>query len=521
MAQKQVIDANLMYKIGVASKADPMAKAEAEKRKERKERMRNYLLSAGKLAMNFYIQGQQYASKLMSESGPLLSALDTQQIKSKLIDNMDVANVIEGAHEQLNDYTKTMKRNRLNVTGETYRNASQGRSALMEKIKNLTSTTDNLVLLQEQYGKDFSEWSGISRYAEDFLSVYSGLDKSSAPPIFEHNSQEQIRNAWLIASGEYTKHTYLDPETLEYKIRLEMPSEEGADPVIQEMTMTEFTNSLALRGDSTIGELSLRGVDEIIGNNYQVDIDKVKEDYFGRVTEIFNNEKLVNTNTFKTWLSNGVFTYTDNDGELVTTNPIHYIAEEIMSEAGWDLVGQPGQPGPVDIESTPNVDESKLTVEYNDSMLTYSGLVDEIKNMKFLRPNDRKKGVELYMMMIESKHNRLNSIYEDQLSKQEENKRKTATSWMVGGSWVPVSDVRDAAAAIESNKDFDFIEIPWTSKNTPWSAMRRVDGVYQLLSSKKGRWKDMDDAVDAARNLDIFKRVNFGKNNVEGEAELD
>ena len=192
-----------------------------------------------------------------------------------------------------------------------------------------------------------------------------------------------------------------------------------------------------------------------------------------------------------------------------------------MSEAGWDLVGQPGQPGPVDIESTPNVDESKLTVEYNDSMLTYSGLVDEIKNMKFLRPNDRKKGVELYMMMIESKHNRLNSIYEDQLSKQEENKRKTATSWMVGGSWVPVSDVRDAAAAIESNKDFDFIEIPWTSKNTPWSAMRRVDGVYQLLSSKKGRWKDMDDAVDAARNLDIFKRVNFGKNNVEGEAELD
>jgi hypothetical protein len=141
--------------------------------------------------------------------------------------------------------------------------------------------------------------------------------------------------------------------------------------------------------------------------------------------------------------------------------------------------------------------------------------------MKFLTENDRKKGVELYMMMIKSKHDKLYNHNQKLLRKQRRSSSGPST-YMVGGRYVPKSDVRSVTGALESGKDFDFIEIPWTSKNTPFSAMRRVDGEIELMNLD-GDWEYMESAKDAAVNLDIHGRVDFGKFDTDdsGEKELD
>ena len=284
MAQKQVIDANLMYKIGKASKADPMAKVEYEKEKEKKERLRNYLIAGGKLAINYWMQTQSYGAKLQQQSSPLVTDLTLAMRKAELIENLEVQNSVSSIEASLYDATKTMKKYRLFPNSEKYMQAEQQRNMSLVAIKNLTGTTDKLASLEDTYAGYYADHWGIQQGDASFGDAFAG--ETNPPSILAHNSQEQIRNAALVASGEWRNHAYLDPETHEYMIRLDV----NGNTV--DMKMADFANNLATPGDTAINELASKGIDELLQGKTNTPYSLHTGWYETKVRDIFNNPKI-------------------------------------------------------------------------------------------------------------------------------------------------------------------------------------------------------------------------------------
>ena len=489
MAQKQVIDANLMYKIGVASKADPKAKLEYEERMAKKERMRNYLLAAGKLAVNYWMQTQSYGAKLQEQSSPLVTELTLATRKAELMDNLKVQDSIKNIESNLYDATKTMKRYMMFPNGEKYMAAEQQRNIALTHIKKLTESTDKLAALEDTYSGYFSNLDNKPQSDASFSEAFSA-NLNSPPAILAHNSQEKIRNAALVASGAWRDHAYIDPETNEYMIRLDMNGQ------TVDMTMAEFSSNLATPGDTKINELATKGIDELLSGKTNTPYSLHSDWYETKVRDIFNNPSLVNETSYKTWLFQG--TYYDKDGNVTT--PAEAIAQEWMrkNEVGF---GGENQPGPVDMPGTPGVDETELTLQYNDKLLSYAGVLDEMREMRYVDENSRKPGMELYLDMLQTRHNKLYNYAAEKARLTVNKDPKKPKNVRINRQSFPYSDIKQTIDAIESGQDFGAVQT--SHFHDRYAAIRRVDGVYELWDKELEEWDPVDNLNRAILNLDI------------------
>ena len=495
MAQQQVIDANLMYKIGKASKADPMAKVEAEKRKAKQDRMRNYLLSAGKLAVNYWMQGQQYIGKLQAQTSPMVTDLDLAQRKAELVDNLEVQNSVKAIEQRLYNAQKTMKKLRLFPNNEKYIAAEKERNFALNYIKKLTKTTDKLALLEETYAGYFANHWGVNQSDAEFADAFSGIMNNPAS-IIAHNSEEEIRNAGLIASGEWRKHAFIDPETNEYMLRLNVNGDETT------IRMEDFVNNVATPGDKTINELATNGIDQLIQGKTSTPYSLHSDWYETRIREMFNNPELVNENSYKTWLFTG--TYTTGDGQTMT--PAEYLAQQWMKNNDVGFGGK-GQPGPVDIVGT-EIDERTLTLKYNDETLTYLGVLQEMKNMNYGDENSRKAGMELYLNMVKNQHDKIYDYNRRQARKNtNRNPKKRTKIQLLPGQYYYPEKVAPVISAFASGNDFEeFIG----DISSEYARVKRVGEDY-FLKGSKDEWSDpytlneVTDAIGVTRIVEGLK----------------
>jgi hypothetical protein len=456
MAQQNVINAALLYKIGHSQHADPAAKLDYEmdvkRREEKRERLRNFLTSAGQMAINYWLQGQQYMRKLQEQQSPLVGELDLKSRSAGITHDLELHNNIQNYSDQLNEVNKTLKRWRYLPGSKKYKEAEAKRTEILYNIKSLSATVDGAATIEEQQAKYWTEAFGIGKSQEGFGSLvgrygggsYSHFERGedgnieqitkqqpwvgediSVPEILGHNTEERIRNSAFFASGEWRNSSYLDEKTNE--VMLVTPQ--------GEMRLKDFVSMLAVPGDSKVNTTASTMKNELVAARYTSPYSVWESDYKSQLSDFVGNTQVMPENSYKTWF----FTWKGFDGKSA--------AEVTLDDFIKNNV-KGGVPGKVDDPAT-DIKEDELKFEWDGNMVTYLGALEQMKDLKFNTTESRQSGIDLYLKEIEKHHNNLHNQYVASQTKKENtgtgtggggggSGSKDTTNWFTPGTYINI-----------------------------------------------------------------------------------